>query len=80
LSKQPNHKEGRKNDPVKQSMNYMQYTGMAFQIAIMLGIGAFIGQKLDGYFGLEKPLFTALFVLLFLVAALYLVLKDLLRK
>lgn len=58
----------------------MQYTGMAFQIAIMLGIGAFIGQKLDDYFDLNKPLMTAFFALLFLAAALYLVFKDLMRK
>lgn len=65
---------------MKQSLNYMRYTGMAFQIVIMLAIGAFIGQKLDAHFGLSKPYLTALSVIVFLFFALYLILKDLLRK
>ncbi len=58
----------------------MQYAGMAFQFGILLALGAYVGQKLDAHFGLAKPYLTALSVIVFLFLALYLVLKDLLRK
>ena len=42
-------------------------------------LGAYIGKKLDERFQMEKPLFTILFVLIAIIAALYLALKDLIR-
>lgn len=53
---------------------------MAFQMAIMLAIGAYIGVKLDEHFQTKTPYLTAISVLLFLFAAFYLVLKDLIGK
>lgn len=52
---------------------------MAIQMGVTVMIGAFIGKKLDGHFQMEKPLFTILFALLAIIAALYLTLKDLIR-
>ncbi len=54
----------------------MQFAGMAFQMGILLAIGAFLGKKLDHYFALERPYLTILCLLLFFFAALYLTLKD----
>lgn len=51
---------------------------MAFQLVIVLVIGAFIGIRLDEYFQTRRPYFAALLVLLALFAGLYLSLKDLL--
>ena len=51
---------------------------MAFQIFFALALAVFIGQKLDAYFALEKPLITALFAISALPLVLYSVLKDLL--
>ncbi len=51
---------------------------MAFQLGMVTGIGAFLGMKMDKYFSTERPYFTALFTLLFLIIAFYLVLKELL--
>ena len=60
--------------------NYMKYSGMAMQMAVMLMIGTYLGKKLDERFATEQPYFTALLALLFLLAALYLILKDLMKK
>ena len=56
----------------------MKYSGLAFQLAATIGVGAFIGYKLDQWAGFEQQYLTALFVILFAFAGLYGSLKDLL--
>ena len=58
----------------------MKYAGMAFQIGIIILIGAFIGKKLDARFEMERPYLTVVFALISIFAALYLSLKDLLKQ
>ena len=60
-----------------QLRDYAKYSGMAFQMGLIILMGTFIGKKLDEYFQLERPYLTVLFALLSIFAALYLVLKDL---
>ncbi|MCB0518800.1 MAG: AtpZ/AtpI family protein [Lewinellaceae bacterium] len=57
----------------------MKYAGMAFQMGILLAIGAFLGKKLDQFFGMERPYITSLCLILFLFAALYTTFKDLIH-
>lgn len=72
-------KQTEKSPSKKENPNVvLKYSGMVFQIFIALVIAAFIGQKLDAYFGLEKPLLTAAAVILVLPLVLYSILKDLL--
>jgi len=56
----------------------MKYSGLAFQLAATIGVGALIGYKLDERMGNEKMYLTALFVIIFAFAGLYVVLKDIL--
>jgi F0F1-type ATP synthase assembly protein I len=56
---------------------YARYSGIALQLGGTLAIGAFIGRKLDQYFGLEKPLLTALFALLATVGGIYMMVRGL---
>jgi F0F1-type ATP synthase assembly protein I len=65
----------KKKPPVDQ---YLKYSGMAFQLAIVLVVGAFLGTRLDSYFQTTRPYFAAILVVLALFAGLYLSLKDLL--
>lgn len=72
-------KQTQKPSPKKENPNVvLKYSGMVFQIFIALVIAVFIGQKLDAYFELEKPLLTALCAILALPLVLYSILKDLL--
>jgi len=72
-------KQTEKSPPKKENPNeVLKYSGMVFQIFIALMIAVFIGQKLDVYFELEKPLLTAACVILTLPLVLYSILKDLL--
>lgn len=68
----PNHKK--KHNP----MAYMKYAGMAFQMGAIMFIGVLIGGFFDDKYGTEQPYFTLICILIALVAAFYLTLKDLL--
>lgn len=71
-------KNGAKRNP-KAGRSYLKYSGMAFQMTAVLLIGTLIGKKLDAYYQLERPYLTILFALLSIFAALYLILKDLIK-
>lgn len=76
MSKKPTEKLPPKKK--KNPNEVLKYSGMGFQLLIILGIAVYIGQKLDAQFSYEKPYLTALCALIALPVALYSVLKDLL--
>ena len=58
-----------------------KYSGMAFQMGITIALGVWGGIKLDEKFPITKfPVFTVTLSFLSVFAALYLVIKDLLKK
>jgi ATP synthase protein I len=59
------------------SNNALRYSGVGFQIMATVGVGFFIGYKLDEYLGNKKPYFAAGISVLFVFLALYVALKDL---
>ena len=67
-----------KEDAGDRLRDYARYSGMAFQMGIIILVGTLIGKKLDEYFQLQRPYLTVFFALLSIFAALYLALKDLL--
>lgn len=56
--------------------NYIKYTQIGFQMAIVITIGALSGKKVDEYFNMQTPVFTIILSLFSIAAALYLALKD----
>lgn len=62
------------------SMDILKYSGMAFQMGAVLLIGTLIGQYLDEKYATERPYFMLLCVLIAIIAAFYLALKDFLIK
>ena len=58
-----------------------KYSGMVFQMGAIIGLGVWGGIELDKHFPVAKfPLFTMSLSLLSVFAAMYLVIKDLLKK
>ena len=74
MSKKSPNKKSKPND----ANSVLKYSGMAFQMAIILGIGVFVGVKLDEHFGTEKPYLTALCAIIAFPIAFYTSVKDLL--
>jgi F0F1-type ATP synthase assembly protein I len=59
--------------------NYIRYSAMSFQMAATVLLLTLGGIKLDEYFN-TKPVLTIILCLISIVAALYLALKDFIRK
>lgn len=83
MKKEPKHPITDPEDPSDTSTGkaasnvYLKYSGMAFQMGIIILIGALLGRKLDTYFQSPKPWFTVALSLLAIFTALYATLKDL---
>lgn len=58
----------------------MKYSGMALQMAAMCFIGYWLGQKLDIYLHLKKPLFTILGIIVFFIMYLVSLYFELTKK
>ena len=72
-----------KNNPPKNRQNnlndYAKYSGLAFQMGIIIAITVWGGVKLDELVE-TKPVFTIILSLFGVFTAIYVVLKDLIRK
>lgn len=68
-----------KNQPKKRGKQLKQVavlSGIAFQLAIITGIGAFIGYKLDERFSTKEPIYTILGTFIGFALAMYGVVKQ----
>jgi F0F1-type ATP synthase assembly protein I len=68
-----------KPQPRKKASNYMKYSGFAVQFFVLILIAALLGQKLDTYFGLEKPFITIFLILFFTGGYFYKLYLDLFK-
>ena len=69
--------EDKKKPPLN---NYLRYSGLGFQIAGSVGLGVLIGYGLDKWLKTSGPYFTLAFSVVFMVAGLYLGLRDFMKK
>ena len=61
----------------RNARSYVQYTGMALEMGLLIFAGAWLGRELDQWLALDKPIFTLILTLLFTVGAIYRVIKSL---
>lgn len=61
-------------------MATMRYASMATQMMVIIGLGVIGGYKLDKYLGFKTPIFTLVLSLLSVALAIYLSIKDFLKK
>jgi Sec-independent protein secretion pathway component TatC len=69
--------------PKKQSANgndLMKYSGMAFEMALYIGVGILIGSVLDRWLKTSRPYLTLLFAVVFITLYFIRLIKDLSRK
>jgi F0F1-type ATP synthase assembly protein I len=59
--------------------NIVKFSSLAFEMGIMIFIGAFGGDWLDDYFENDKPWFTIALSLLSVIGSIYLVIKRLMN-
>ncbi|MBX2814772.1 MAG: AtpZ/AtpI family protein [Saprospiraceae bacterium] len=70
------------NDPKSKIKDnaYLKYSGMAFQIIAYILVGIFLGDRLDKYFEMDQPVFTAILAMVFLCLFFFKLYVDLNRK
>ena len=56
---------------------YQRFIGAAFQMLVTILLGVWLGQYLDGYFGLHQPWCTISFSLGSIAISLYALIKSL---
>ena len=60
--------------------SFTRYSGMGFQMIIIILLFYWAGSKLDERAANEKPVYTAILTVLGVFAGLYIVLKDFIRN
>ena len=66
-----------KNKEKKAPNNFLRFTSMATQMAVIIACGVFGGIELDNYLSNQIPVFTLVFSLLGVGVSMYMVIKDL---
>ena len=56
-----------------------KYGGMAFELLGACLVGVFAGKWLDAWIGFERPVFSVFLTMIFMIAALYLIYRQLLN-
>lgn len=64
----------------KQAAGILKYSGLAFQMIVVILVVLYGGMKLDDYLQKEFPLFTIIGAIAGVFLSLYFALKDLLKR
>jgi len=57
--------------PKKKFDDFIRYSGLAFEMAAIMGVGVWLGIKIDDWLNLEFPAFTLGLMILSVIAAIY---------
>lgn len=77
----PDQKKQKKLQQNQQNLSdYAKYSGIAFQMIVVILAGVFFGIKMDAWFDTSNSIFTAVFSLLGVILAIYFVIKDLIKS
>ena len=60
----------------KQPNNFLRFSGFGIQIVVTLCLAAWVGLKLDTYFGLKIPVFLIILLLTALGGTLYIFIRQ----
>jgi hypothetical protein len=69
-----------KNKSQKGLNSYAKYSGVAFQMGIIIFAGTFGGIKLDKLVRFSFPVFTLVFSFLSVIIAMFIMIKELISK
>lgn len=64
----------------QKSKEYLRYSGLGFQMITIIVVGIFLGIGLDKWLGTEKPYFSAGCSVLFVLLALYFMIREIIKK
>ncbi|NLR80065.1 putative F0F1-ATPase subunit (Ca2+/Mg2+ transporter) [Chitinophaga polysaccharea] len=70
----PSSRKQNNNDDSRKTL--LRYAGLAFQMMATLGLGVFVGYKIDQRIGWRFPVFLIIFSLIALAILLWQIIKD----
>ena len=74
-------KTNKNSNKNKNNLNdYAKYSGIAIQMGVIIFVGVLGGKKIDEYFSLKTPIFTLILSLLSVGFAIYISIKDFIKK
>jgi hypothetical protein len=62
---------GKFQKPKKKVDDFIRYSGLAFEMLVIMGAGTFAGVKIDQWLGWKFPVFTLVFMILSVIGAIY---------
>jgi hypothetical protein len=69
------------SDQLPQKTNsYLKYSGMAFEMLALMGLGYFIGSRLDAWLGIKQPIWTMVLMLVFFGGFIFKLYRSLNQK
>jgi ATP synthase protein I len=77
---EPQNQKNRKRPSNRGLENFTRYSGIAFQMIGIILLTTLGGRKLDKLTGWETPVFTIILSLLGVFAAIYISIRDFLKK
>ena len=78
---QANHNKPQKLKTKKSDLNfYARYSSIAIQMVIIIGVGTFIGVKLDEYFPNEHKLYTLILSLSSVILSMVYVIRRIIAS
>lgn len=72
----PKKEEDRLRKNKERLNNYAKYSGIVFQMLVIIGLGVYGGIKLDEWLHTKFPVFTVVLSFLSVILAIYYVIKD----
>ncbi|MCK8491172.1 MULTISPECIES: AtpZ/AtpI family protein [Spirosoma] len=76
----PSTPDGPLKSASEKTTSFVQYSGIAFQMLGTIGLGVWVGLKLDEWQGNRRPIWTVVLSLTAIGASLYLFIRQLTRK
>ena len=73
-------KEFEKEVTKKSANAFMRYSGMAFQMIVVLLLAAYAGQWLDDRYQTSQPWFTLVLLLVGVTASMYLIIRTVTKQ
>lgn len=72
--------ETSRDDKQGAARQYLKYSGLAFQMIVVLLLALWSGQKLDEKLQMENPIFTVVLLLLGVFGSLFVVIRGVTRN
>jgi ATP synthase protein I len=70
----------KKQLPRKQPNTFLRFSNLTIQMGVIIGLSTWGGMKLDEHFQTKDPYYTIVLSLLGIGAALYVVLRDVMKQ